>query len=200
MFYVLFQVVLISSLMVAMVIAQQRPVPPQFSRSGAGRGAAARLELEPQQTVPQPFRRVSLPLYRGRGFSLQDGQDQKSIPAITQLPPFQPRPAGDNNNNNNNNELNRVGDVDDETAVDALPQTVRSSQVPQQQAERTQQTQQFDRTQQQPEKQFNSFRPQVCRSGFSTDFQGVSHNHVIRMKCKSHESHIRYPFLLNVVC
>lgn len=158
--FILFQVVLVLSLIVATAIAQ-RPLPPAFARSGAGRGATAQLELEPQQPVPQPFRRVSLPLYRGRGFSLQDGQEPKSIPAITQLPPFNYQV---DNNNNNNNGMNRVGNGDDDTATDALPlQPVRLSQVSHQQAERTQQIQQFDRIQQQPEKQYNSFRPQVCK-------------------------------------
>jgi hypothetical protein len=144
-----FQVVLVSSLMVAMASAQ-RPVPPAFARSGAVRGTAARLELEPGQSVPQPFRRVSLPLYRGRGFSLQDGQEPKPVPAVTQLPPFQPGHTADRSNDNNDNELKRMGDGDDGAAADASPQPVRSQQV-----------QQFDRIQQQPEKQFNGFRPQV---------------------------------------
>lgn len=139
--------------MVTVALGQQRPVPPAFTRpSVQGRGIA-QLNLDPQQQVPQPFRRVSLPLYRGRGFSLEGQEPNK--PQVTQQT-FQPRPVEN-------------VDADATTNVDT-PQPTR--QVPQHQFERTQQ-QQVDRVQQQqqnidriqgqPEKQFPGFRPQVYR-------------------------------------
>ncbi|XP_001948708.1 uncharacterized protein LOC100162898 [Acyrthosiphon pisum] len=139
-----------TSLMVTVALGQQRPVPPTFTRpSVQGRGIA-QLNLDPQQQVPQPFRRVSLPLYRGRGFSL-DGQEPNK-PQVAQQT-FQPRP---------------VENVDvDVAAVDDAPQPTR--QAPQHQFERTQQQQvdrvqhqqqHIDRIQPQPEKQFPGFRPQ----------------------------------------
>lgn len=146
--------------MVAVASAQQqRPVPPAFTRPTHGR-AVIPLDLEPNQQVPQPFRRVSLPLYRGRGFSL-DGQEPKPAPAglvqqqqqLQQQQTFQPRPV------ENGNEFSRVGASNNDDEENAPPQLGRQTQ--QQQVDRVQQ-QQIDRVQQQqPEKPFPSFRPQV---------------------------------------
>jgi len=136
--------------MVTVALGQQRPVPPTFTRSTLQSRDANQLNLDPQQPMPQPFRRVSLPLYRGRGFSLEGQEPIK--PVLTQQT-FQPRP---------------VENFDGETAGNDAPQPTR--QAPQQQFERTQQ-QQVDRVQQQqqnidriqvqPEKQFSGIRPQV---------------------------------------
>lgn len=139
------------SLMTVVFSQQQRPVPPTFTRSGQGR-VFSPLELEPHQPVPQPFRRVSLPLYRGRGFSM-DGQEPKPTPLIQQT--FQPKPAPIENN-----EFNQVGKNNEDSIADEIPQPTRQALL-QQQIERGQQQQQVDRIQLQPEKQFTSFRPQV---------------------------------------
>lgn len=144
-------------------IQHQRPIPPAFSRSGLhhNRGIVGSSELESHQTVPQPFRRVSLPLYRGRGFSL-DGQEPKS----TASPPVQQQTSSQPIENND--EFNRTGNSDDENDV---PQPTRQALLQQKQVDRGQQQQHFDRIQQQqqhvdsiqqqPEKQFPAFRPQV---------------------------------------
>ncbi|XP_025206465.1 uncharacterized protein LOC112602551 [Melanaphis sacchari] len=138
-----------TSLLVTMALGQQRPVQPTFTRSTLQNRDIPQLNLDPQQPMPQPFRRVSLPLYRGRGFSL-DGQEPNK-PVVTQQT-FQPRP---------------VENVDGDVAGDDAPQPTR--QAPQQQFERTQQQQvdrvqqqqqNIDRIQAQPEKQFPGFRPQ----------------------------------------
>lgn len=139
-----------TSLMVTVALGQQRPVPPTFTRPAVQGRGIAQLNLDPQQQVPQPFRRVSLPLYRGRGFSLEGQEPNK--PQVTQQT-FQPRP---------------VENVDvDAAAGNDAPQPTR--QVPQHQFERTQQQQvdrvqqqqqHIDRIQAQPEKQFPGFQPQ----------------------------------------
>lgn len=135
-----------------MALAQQRPIPPSFTRPVVhGR---APLDLDPQQQVPQPFRRVSLPLYRGRGFSLEGQEPNRPLVQAQQT--FQPKP---------------VEDINDDAARDDAPQPTR--QAPQQQFERTQQQQvdrvqhqqqHIDRVQTQPEKQFPGFRPQVRKN------------------------------------
>jgi len=162
-------------------LAQQRPIPPEFSRPTKGRFTTP-LELEPQQAVPQPFRRVSLPLYRGRGFSL-DGQEPKPVPQVLQQQTFQPKPAPIENNS----EFSRVGNSNQDSTTDILqptrlqgpPLLQQAERSQQQQAERVQQQQvdrvqqqqqQIDRVQQQPEKQFPSFRPQVFK--YFSDYQG----------------------------
>lgn len=161
--------ILASSLMVVVAVAQLRPVPPAFARSSGQGRAAGPLELEPHQTVPQPFRRVSLPLHRGRGFSL-DGQEPKPVQAVSQpSPTFQPRQQPIENN-----EFIRVEENGgDEDAADGpqptrqavLQQKLTENRFQQQQTDNRFQQQQLDRAaqqQQQPEKQFGSgFRPQV---------------------------------------
>ncbi|VVC34909.1 Hypothetical protein CINCED_3A017475 [Cinara cedri] len=168
-------IVFASSLM-AVALAQQRPVPPAFTRSGSAGRFNAQLELESNQQVPQPFRRVSVPLYRGRGFSL-DGQEPKQTPQIQQQAFLQPRPT---TLPNENPEFSRVGNNNAEENAADFPQPTRQApQLQQQQqvdrnqlqAERFQQQQQhqqIDRIQQQQqlldknqhEKQFPNFRPQ----------------------------------------
>lgn len=139
--------------MVTVALGQQRPVPPTFTRPAVQGRGIAQLNLDAQQQVPQPFRRVSLPLYRGRGFSLEGQEPIK--PQVAQQT-FQPRPVENVNV--------------DAAAVDDAPQPTR--QAPQHQFERTQQQQvdrvqhqqqHIDRIQSQPEKQFPGFRPQVYR-------------------------------------
>lgn len=184
----MFQILVVSSLL-AITLAQQRPVPPAFTRATQGRFATP-LELEPNQPVPQPFRRVSLPLYRGRGFSL-DGQEPKPAPLLPQQT-LQPRPTLASIENNNG-DSNRVGNTAQDEAAEVPPQPTRLQAPPfqladrnqqqqqaekiqqqqQQQADRAeriqqqqvdriqQQQQQIDRIQPQPEKPFPSFRPQV---------------------------------------
>jgi len=161
--YIAFQIVTVSSLMAAATIVQAqqypRPVPPAFSRSAHGRGVVGSLELEPHQTVPQPFRRVSLPLYRGRGFSV-DGQEPKptaTSQTALQQTFLQPRLAAPPTENDE--ELNRAGNGEggNDAAEVPRPTTGQQRQIDrgqQQQADRTQQ-------QQQPGKQFAAFRPQV---------------------------------------
>uniref|UniRef100_A0A2S2NBU9 Larval cuticle protein 16/17 n=1 Tax=Schizaphis graminum TaxID=13262 RepID=A0A2S2NBU9_SCHGA len=144
-----FIVFIATSMVVTVALAQQRPVPPAFTRSTLQSRDVAQLNLDPQQPMPQPFRRVSLPLYRGRGFSLEGQEPNK--PVVTQQT-FQPRP---------------VENVDGDAAGDDAPQPTR--QASQQQFEKTQQKQvdrvqqqqqNIDRIQSQPEKQLSGFRPQ----------------------------------------
>lgn len=169
--------IVLASFLVAAAMAQQRPVPPAFTRSGVAGRFNLPLELEPNQQVPQPFRRVSVPLYRGRGFSL-DGQEPKSELQVPQQTFLQPRPTA---LPNENPEFSRVGNNNaEENAADNPQPTRQVPQLQQQQhadrsqlqAERFQQQQQhqqIDRIQQQQqhtdktqhEKQFPNFRPQV---------------------------------------
>lgn len=88
----IFQVVLVSCCLTVLAVqafAQQRPVPPAFARSPQGRFSAA-VDLEPEQPVPQPFRRVSLPLYRGRGFGkTAEGPAQQTFQPSTASAPVE---------------------------------------------------------------------------------------------------------------
>jgi len=139
--------------MVTVALGQQRPVPPAFTRPTVQGRGIAQLNLDPQQQVPQPFRRVSLPLYRGRGFSL-DGQEPNK-PQMTQQT-FQPRPV-------ENVDMDSTVDVDTPQPTRQIPQH-QFERTPQQQVDRVQQQQQnIDRIQAQPEKQFPGFRPQVYK-------------------------------------
>lgn len=88
-----FQVVFVSYCLTALAVqafAQQRSVPPAFARPSQGRFSAA-ADLEPEQPVPQPFRRVSLPLYRGRGFgkTAAEGPAQQTFQSSTASAPVE---------------------------------------------------------------------------------------------------------------
>lgn len=182
----------------AAATAQQRPVPPAFARASAlqSRAAAPALELEPHQPLPQPFRRTPLPLYKGRGFSL-DGQEPKPFPLVQA---FQPRPSAPAENKESVRAENNEDAADEQQPTRQAPQQPaeriqqqQAERAQQQQAERAQQQQaeraqqqtadriqqlqvdriqqqQADRIQQQPEKQFSGFRAQVCVLKLANDF------------------------------
>lgn len=168
-----------------MTLAQQRPVPPAFARSTLQSRVAAPIELEPHQPVPQPFRHVAVPLYKGRGFSL-DGQEPKPFPLVTQTFPQRPTVSTESN------EFKRI-DSNADAANEQQP--ARPQQVAEkilQQADKVQQQQeriqqQTERIQQQPEKQFSGFRAQV-NFDFCSLFSIIHYN--IRQTIISLKTHL----------
>ncbi|XP_050430454.1 uncharacterized protein LOC126839281 [Adelges cooleyi] len=68
--------ILFAALAVTSTLAQQKSEQQTFVRPQSR--ILTPLDLEPQEPLPQSFRRTALPLFRGRGFSL-DGQEPKPV-------------------------------------------------------------------------------------------------------------------------
>ncbi|XP_050534753.1 uncharacterized protein LOC126901883 [Daktulosphaira vitifoliae] len=141
---------------VASTQAQQRIETPTILRPQSR--IINPLNLEAEDPLPQPFRRPAVPLFRGRGFSL-DGQEPKFVPIDQPTHPTfsfeNDKSNSDESSNSNSNSESKESEDDKPNGQPTARQTLFQYQS------------QPERNQQQPP-QFPGFRAQTL---FSTQSQ-----------------------------